>query len=449
MKNSLKCIKILFPLILVSLTSKVVLAEASGLLENHSDEYLSKSMAFNNQSHTEILTPIADLSTDSFVDSTRLDRFIENSDLKNAKRDHEIDNKDTKSTQSKNSTAIVAQIPPATSALPLVPAAFSDIKLTKPTSPAAKLIGVDGKITPTITTPSQFGFEVLNGLDNGGKFNTGIAVDMLPYVLIRGNELTLDDYKKSDFQWFLSNTKLSIATTKSLDDIGARAGLGIEFTILNNGDLRRDQEYQDKIIDLQQKLILKKFRDAGGPGKLSGAEQKAILDASDVNIEAVKKEAEQLSGQKAIWTAAIGQSWVSPTGLYSDLRGEGMGLWTTYSMGVGGNSQLLIHASLRNGEQLKLNNNNVVNANTLVGGIRYQTGDSNFRFSLETAYNRESHNGQQINDYLSFGIGLEPRIFDNSWLSLSLGGTSGKQDSNDFQFKTGIKWNINPGYLSK
>jgi hypothetical protein len=339
----------------------------------------------------------------------------------------------------------IAQLTP--SLPPVNPAGFTDIPLTSPTSPAAKLIGVEGRITPTIETPSQFGVQILNGLDNSGNFNTGIATDLLPYVLIRGNALTLEDYKKSDLQRFLSNIKLSIATTKAMDNVGAaRAGLGLEFTILNEGDLRRDSIYSEEIKAALDEP-LKKIRDAKTP--LTPAEKQEILNSSDPNVKKVKMKAEQRAAQKPIWTAALGQSWVSPTGLYSDLRGEGMGFWTTYRMGTGGDSQLILHASARNGEQLQLPNKTSVSANTLVGGIRYQTGNSNFRFSLETAYNRENQNGQQINDYLSFGIGVEPRLYDNSWLSLAFSTTSGRQNGNDFQFKTGIKWNINPGYLAQ
>jgi hypothetical protein len=397
---------------------------------------LVQSLAFVEIAKSSINQPVeisSALDSDNYIQS--------NSVLITSNLDADCNKFDTLN----RSIIFVAQSTPA----PEIPSAFKDLILTNPTSPAAKLIGVDGKNNTTISTPNQFGLEVLNGLDNNGKFNTGIAVDMLPYVLLRGNGLTLEEYKNSELQRFLANTKLSIATTVAGD--AARAGLGLEFVLINEGDPRRDDVYKAKVIEIQNNLILKRIRESGGPGKLTMAEKKAILDASDPNIEEAKKEAEKRSGQKPMWTVAFGQSWVSPTTLYSDLRGEGMGFWTTYRLGAGNDSQLLLHASARNGEQIedKKNKGTFLSTDTIVGGLRYQSGDKDFRFSIETAYNLESRSGQQVNNYLSFGIGLEPRLYDNSWLSLSFGGTSGRENGSDFQLKTGIKWNINPGFVQK
>jgi hypothetical protein len=338
----------------------------------------------------------------------------------------------------------ISQITPS---LPTkIPAAFTSLNLASPSSPAAQLFGLgEGKIT-TISTPDQFGLQVLNGLDNDGRFNTGIAVDTLPYVLIRGNDLTLEDYRSSWFQRFASNTKFSIATTKSEDKTSTvRAGLGIEFVLINEGDPRMDEEYANDLLKIQGD-ILKEVSKIGGP-KATPQKLKEAATAFNPEIEKVKARAEKRAGQKPMWTVALGQSWVSPTGLYSNLQGEGMGAWTTYRQKVGDESQLLLHASTRGGERVSDKKGGFVNADTLVGGVRYQSGNRDFRFSLETAYNRESQGGQKINDYLSFGVGFEPRIFDNSWLSVSFGGNTGRQTGTDFQFRTGIKWNINPGYV--
>jgi hypothetical protein len=83
-----------------------------------------------------------------------------------------------------------------------------------------------------------------------------------------------------------------------------------------------------------------------------------------------------------------------------------MGFWTTYKQGINTNSQLLFHASYRTNERLKVNGSSseFINADTLVGGVRLLSGDRNFRFSLETTYNRESPSGGKANnDYLYYG----------------------------------------------
>jgi hypothetical protein len=419
--NNTQFIKIAgLALVMMSLTSKTVAAE-SKTSSLHIKTSLDKNIG------EEIYAELDDLienKSDIFINSIPIDSLATIEPVKD--------------TLPEVSTSITQAVNPPKKN----PSAFSDLNLTNPTSPAAKLIGAgDGKIT-TISTPSQFGLEVLNGLDNDGKFNTGIAVDTLPYVLIRGNGLTLEEYKSSWIQRFMSNIKLSIATTKALDNVStARAALGLEFVLINDGDPRMDQIYNAEIEKLQKSIV-----DDVNP-RSTPDELKAAAEKKNADIKKAKAAAEKRSSQQKMWTVALGQSWVSSTGSYSDLIGEGMGFWTTYRQPLGDEAQLLVHASARNGERVSDGNGGFINADTLVGGVRLLSGNRDFRFSLETAYNRESQGGQQINDYLSFGVGFEPRLYDNSWLSVSFGGNTGRQNGTDFQFKTGIKWNINPGYI--
>lgn len=345
----------------------------------------------------------------------------------------------------------IALDPIKPSKLPLVPAGFSKLILESPTSPAAKLIGSDKQIK-SISTSSALAAQLLNGLNSDGDFQTGVAVDFLPYSLIRGDSLSLGEYRSSRFQRFLANTKFSVATVPAPGS-NARAALGVEFMLINDSDPRIDMEYQrelDKIsVQIPDKAKFPCF-----PGQISNqncftnADRLALIQKMAPDVEAAQKEAKKRLEQNPVWVLGIGQSWVSTTGSYQNLQGEGMSLWTTYKLGLGGNSKLLLHASLRNGERQKQKDNSFANVDTLVGGVRLLSGDDNFRFSLETTYNRESQELNRINDNLYFGVGLEPRIADNTWLAVSFGGSTGRQNGADLQFTTGLKWNFNPGSAS-
>jgi hypothetical protein len=323
------------------------------------------------------------------------------------------------------------------------PAGWSSLSFSSPVSPAAKIIGAspDGKIT-TISTPNDFSTQLLNGVNSDGDFATGISIDTLPYVLIRGNGFSLAEYrdKNSWLTRFLANTKLSIATTKATDSVGtARLGVGVEFVLINDGDLRRNETFFPELEEIVSKV------------PPPGSDLVALADYNNGiqrSIEDAKTKARREAEQQAMWNLAFSSGWVSPTGRYSDLRGEGIGVWSTYRRGIGTDSQLVFHASYRSNERINDGNNNFVNADTLLGGVRLLSGNDKFRFSLETAYNRESQAGNRINDYISFGLGLEPKISDNLWLSVSLLGTTGRQNGSDFQIGTGIKWNFNTGYLT-
>jgi hypothetical protein len=319
------------------------------------------------------------------------------------------------------------------------PISWTNIEFYSPTSPAAKLIGSnpDGAIS-SISTPSALSVAILNGLNSDGEFARGLSVDMLPYVLTRAKGLTLAEYRSSEFQRFLANTKLSIATTKADNSGSARIGVGLEFVLQNDGDLRKNEQ----LLNCIEKIIA----DSPGTPDMTKEDLAKLLIEREPKFAAAKKAAESDGDSRTMWTAAVGSSWVSPTEKYSDLRGEGMGVWTTYKKGIGTNSQLLFHGSYRSNERVSDRKNGYVNADTLLGGVRLLSGDQNFRFSLETTYNRESQGGKQNNDYLSYGVGLEPKVGQDLWLSLYFGGTTGKQIGSDVQVGAGLKWNFNTGY---
>jgi hypothetical protein len=338
------------------------------------------------------------------------------------------------------------------------PISWSVLDFSSPNSPAAKLIGND-KTIQAISTPKDLSVGVLNGVNSDGDFATGFSIETLPYVLVRGKGLTLSEYRDSSLTRFLSNAKLSVATTKATgNNEAARLGVGVEFVLINNGDLRNDQcllrdiEY---LTGVKPEACTKNI--ALVPEKLTPCEldpdkckqiYEKYLQKLDPQFLVAKKAAEERGEKASMWTVAAGSSWVSPTGSYRDLRGEGIGVWTTYKQGIGTNSQLLFQGSYRTNERTKVkgDNNDFVDVDTLMGGVRFLSGDRNFRFSLETAYNRESQGGQQNNDYLSYGIGIEPRVGEDLWLSLSFGGTTGRQNGSDVQIGAGLKWNFNTGY---
>jgi hypothetical protein len=353
------------------------------------------------------------------------------------------------------------------------PTGWGDIKFSSPNSPAAKLIGTDESKIQNISTPSELSIKLLNGLNSDGDFAPTLSVNMLPYTLFKGKELTLAEYRSSALTRFLANTKLSVATNKAMESPGtAHVGVGLEFVLINDGDLRIDQCLMQDIKyiaahDVNQNLkpcisailpptgFIEPSITPCDKNKSSEAdcqkENKIYVEYIDKQYLVAKKAAEKRGEQAPIWTAAVGSSWVSPDGRYNNLQSEGMGIWTTYKQGINTNSQLLFHGSYRTSERLKVNNgkNEFVNADTLTGGVRLLSGDRDFRFSLETTYNSENPTGGKMNNsYFYYGVGVEPRVGENLWLSLSFGGTTGRQNGSDFQIIGGLKWNFNTGYIT-
>jgi hypothetical protein len=312
------------------------------------------------------------------------------------------------------------------------PVGFSDLDFSTPSSPGARMIGIRGDIG-SVSTPNELAVKLLNGLSSDGSFQPGVAIDIAPYLLVSGPSFTLADYRKDEFRRFLANTKISIATASS--DQGANLGLGAEFILLNDGDPRFDKDLFDD---------LRKATESPDPLP-PNFDVEAFNNSIKPKIIEAKKRAKIRSEGKETWVLGIGTSLVSSSNRYYDFRGNGMGVWTTYKRGMGVGSELILHGEYRSKEKTSDRNGGFVNVDTAIAGVRLRTGDDKFKFSLETAYNYASQEGAASNSYLSLGLGAEPKISDDLWLSLSLAGNIGRQNGNDVQVFSGLKWNFNSG----
>jgi hypothetical protein len=315
------------------------------------------------------------------------------------------------------------------------PLGWSNLDFSTPASPAAKVIGYLGDIG-AISTPNELAVKLLNGLDSDGKFQTGFAIDIAPYLLARGTGFTLEEYVKPNagFERFLANSKISIATGSR--DATSRLGLGAEFILINEGDPRLDP----KLLEDFQSIV-----DTLQPFDPTDPDYTAYNNSIKPKILAAKNRAKKRALDKPVWTLGVGTSLISTTGKYFDFRGDGTGAWTTFKTGLGGDSELILHGYYRSGARSEDRNVGFTNVDTLTTAARIRTGSENFKFSMETAYNFETQSGKASNSYFSFGLGVEPKITDKLWLSLSMSGSPGKQTGSDVQIFSGLKWNFNNG----
>lgn len=351
-------------------------------------------------------------------------------------------------TRSNNSIKKVAQVSTDTSKFNKPLSGFSTLDFIPSTSPAARVIEYS-PIT-TISAPNKVGFQLLNGLNSEGKFGNGVSIDIAPYLIIRGTEFTLQEYRESYLARLLASTKLSVATKKT--DTSAHIGIGMEFILFSDDDPRQD----DLLLTELKAVISETLKSQNAP--LPGAPQ-VDLDNFAQNVlkpalASVKNKPENKRRleQKQSLSMGLATSWISPTANYRDFRGDGSGIWTTYQKGIGNDSQLILHGFYRSGANLTDRNGISINGNNLLLGARIQTGNDT-KISLESSYNIENSIGKTSNGYLAYGIGLDTPINffktkeekENLFFSLSMTGYSGRQNGGDFQMLSGIKWNFNDG----
>src|SRR5262245_22614829 len=113
-----------------------------------------------------------------------------------------------------------------------------------PESPAFTVLGV----TPdTVTRPSsvqQLASSILNGIDKNGNFQSGVALDVQPYLLGYGYKVDFNTYKTNYLVRFLSRLQTSIGTTKGASDAdkSTRIALGARISVFDLGDPYRDDK---------------------------------------------------------------------------------------------------------------------------------------------------------------------------------------------------------------
>src|SRR6185295_1042567 len=90
--------------------------------------------------------------------------------------------------------------------------AFSNVDMSVPESPAFTVLGVTPETVIRPTSPRAFATSLLNGVDQNGNFQSGLAMDFVPYLLLAGDELTLRKYQTQPIARLLARTQFSFAT---------------------------------------------------------------------------------------------------------------------------------------------------------------------------------------------------------------------------------------------
>jgi hypothetical protein len=333
-----------------------------------------------------------------------------------------------------------------------------DVDLSVPESPAFTVLGVTPETVTRPTTPREFATSLLNGVDQKGNFQTGIALDFVPFLTFFGDQTSLFSYKHNRLERFLARTQLSFATTKgtTTEDKAARLALGLRLTLLDKGDPRLDGKLNECYTDALNDPRLDADDLVTPPGP-ENPDDKALRLANREKIlaEVVKPcndTARKRNWNGTGWIVGAAPSWISETGETKNFHWNGAGLWTSFAYGFEGvsalkdNSQLILHARYRTNEIVP----DTANAGQFLsqdshffgGRLRMAPGSAaKSIFSLEGSYIRSRLNKGLYDNSTRFSLGLEQRIADGIWFSLALGGQGGRADGANKPFVlTSFKW---------
>lgn len=165
----------------------------------------------------------------------------------------------------------------------------ASLDLAIPESPAFAVLGLSPQEVIRPTTPRDFAAGLLNGIDKNGNFQSGVAIDTVPYLLFNGENTSLAEYRERGNYAIrlLTNTQLSVATAKgsSDDDKSVKLAAGLKIVPWNRGDPRTFKRLRDK-------------REIGKEGKEYWLEECFERASSDSSIELVREERRKKLGEK-------------------------------------------------------------------------------------------------------------------------------------------------------
>jgi hypothetical protein len=268
----------------------------------------------------------------------------------------------------------------AASVLPFLgpkPAQNLALDLSVPESPAFVVLGITPDKVVRPTSPRQLAAALLNGVDDQGNLQTGIAIDTTPYLLFKGDGLTLAQYRADRLERLLARFQVSLASTKgtSSDDEAIRLALGFRETLWDAGDVRQNDSLAACIGRVHDRLMLLTRQLSGEDiselmdrlnvtavevlPKLRGMNNEDILEAlrrpgsddtvtlalyekvkrikdddGEADVEKCFDDAKKDNWNAAAWEIGGAPSWVSATGDFGDLESSGATFWTSLAVNL-------------------------------------------------------------------------------------------------------------------
>ena len=345
----------------------------------------------------------------------------------------------------------------------------ANVDLSVPESPAFTVLGLTPDTVVRPGSPRQFATALLSGVDRNGNFQTGTALDTVPYLLLAGKDMTLGDYRSSYKIRLASRTQFSFATTKgaSEEDKSVRLSLGLRMTLWDKGDPRFDRI----LIDCFRRLSRNFFTAAGDPAlapdelpeNLTPAQRAKAIEvyeaykaretqANVVRLEAsdqCRDDSRKRNWNRSSWIIAYAPSWISTDGSTKNFKWNGGGVWTSLAYGFEGfpalekHSQIIFHARYRNKEQVPdpENEGSFISQDSFFLGTRMRVGNENATGSFEGVFVRSRPEGKVFDNSARYSAGLERRIAENLWFGIAFGGETGRADGKNKGFVlTSFRW---------
>lgn len=307
-----------------------------------------------------------------------------------------------------------------------------------PDSPALSLIGVAAEKTLRPQSPKALVTDLRTAFDENGKLKSTISLAGTPYLLLWGDEVTLDDYQGSQLVRALSNTELSLvgARGESTNDAD-RFSVGLRWNVFDDGDPR------EVVVNCVTEVS--RAAAANDPFEMSPEEIKAAEDRAREDAKACYKD-----WRKNYWNAqaldiGLAYAWADGGTNLSGIEEESFGAYVSWSFPVSGqDGQIVTHARYTI-DQLAVNKAGAFfNQDTGYAGARWRHKlGPRSAINLEAGYTFTDPSNLSSDSYTEYGVSFEYRISEDVWLVASTGGRSdAANEDDDLRALAALKWNL-------
>jgi hypothetical protein len=300
-------------------------------------------------------------------------------------------------------------------------------EIVAPDSPAFTLLGINPSNVSKPTTPAEFATDVINAFDDNGHFQSGAALDVVPYLVFAGRSPALGKLvpvgkeKWTSAQQLhgyvnrvLTRTSVSFATIKgtSNPDTSVRMATGLRAALLDKGDPRTNFQSCAAQIDIALNP------DDPDNAKIAADIKKAITDC---------RNKAKRAWNATSFTIAGASSWISTDGSTSNMMRNGGGFWASFALGFSDWGQLIVNGRRVTGEQVVPPNTPAstsgtsaafVLQDTSIGGGAFRVGRSDFNAIVEGLYIGK-RTGGVVDSYPEFGFGVEKKLAEKVYLELN------------------------------
>lgn len=346
----------------------------------------------------------------------------------------------------------------------------ANVDLSVPESPAFTVLGLTPETVVRPSSPREFASSLLSGVDRNGNFQSGTALDTVPYLLLAGEGLSLGAYRSNYKLRLASRTQFSFATTKgaSEDDKSVRLALGLRMTFWDKGDPRLDRELMGCFTAAAKKFFASTTEPTILPPDLlpptATAEERMQSELAwatfrlkeaqatptkNQDDEQCREKSRERNWNKSSWIMAFAPSWISETGETKNFKWNGAGVWSSLAYGFEGfpglqeHSQLIVHARYRNNEQVPDpdSEGDFFGQDSFFLGSRLRVGNKNATGSFEAVFSRSRPDGKSWDNSARYSLGLERKVAENLWFALAFGGERGRDDGRNNGFVlTSFRW---------